>query len=80
MTNHYFIVIIVDDLPEIVDQSRYIGHTRAVNTPDGKGAIVQKMDHLYQLICIVSGCSWTTLAPKLTKGVAYTEMFNLPGN
>ena len=78
MTNHYLIVIIVDDLPEHNESSGPIGMARAVNTPDGKGAIVQKNENLYQLTCIISGCSWTTLAPTLAKGVDYTVMFNLP--
>ena len=51
---------------------------RAVNSPDGKGAIVQSLDGLYQLDCDESGCSWSILSHKLTETVNFPLLFNLP--
>merc|ERR1712079_28997 len=45
----------IDDMP--VPQLDGLNSARAVNSPDGKGAIVQALDGLYQLDCDESRCS-----------------------
>ena len=72
--NDNFIVISVDELHEYNDYNA----PRVVNTPDGKGAIVQYQDKLFQLTCDTSGCSWSTLPETLDRAVHWAVVFNLP--
>ena len=51
---------------------------RAVTSAAGQGAIVQMGEHLYEVTCEISGCSWSILAQNLDVGVARAVMMTLP--
>ena len=74
--NNFLFAISVDALP--TDHDWTFDGAKAVNTPDGQGAIVQHEEHFYQLNCDVGGCSWSILPQKLGVEVRYAVAFNLP--
>ena len=49
-----------------------------MTSASGQGAIIQKGDHLYEVTCEISGCSWSILAQKLDVGVQFGVMMTLP--
>jgi len=51
---------------------------RAVTSPSGQGAIVQHYEHLYELTCETTNCSWTILPQKLKKSVRHATLLALP--
>ena len=74
--NFPLITISVAELPKIYD-STFPG-ARAVTSAAGQGAIVQMGEHLYEVTCEISGCSWSILAQNLDVGVASSVMMTLP--
>ena len=51
---------------------------RALTSADGQGVILQYDEHLIELQCQVSGCSWTILQQKLRQSVRGAVVFALP--
>merc|ERR1711874_667188 len=47
---------------------------QAVTSPSGQGAIVQHKEHLYELKCELSGCSWTILPQQVIQGVTHATV------
>lgn len=76
MHDGFLIVISVASLP--TDYEDNFNGAKAVTSPSGKGAIVQHQEHLYELKCEVSGCSWTILPQKLKQGVEKAILLALP--
>ena len=50
----------------------------AVTSESGRGAIVQRLEHFYELKCETSGCSWKILPQQLSTGVKDAVMMTLP--
>jgi hypothetical protein len=72
------IIILVAGLPTDYN-SNFFG-ARAVTSASGQGAIVQMMQHFYEVSCEISGCAWTILAQNLNVGVYNAVMMMLPGD
>ena len=70
-------MISVAELPTDHVDDRFSGAT-AVISKSGQGAIVQMGEHFYELTCEISGCSWKILPQKLSPGITYGVMMNLP--
>ena len=66
----------VPDLPTDFDQS--FGGLGVVTSASGQGAVVQFMEHLYELNCEISGFSWSILPQKLKHKVRLAVMMALP--
>ena len=71
-------MISVAELPSNhVDEYGFFGAI-AVTSESGQGAILQRLEHFYELMCETSGCSWKILPQKLSPGVHFAVMMTLP--
>jgi len=66
----------IPSLPTNHDSS-FVG-ARAITIPSGQGVIVQHNEHIYQLECQKSGCSWSILKQNLRQSVRHAVLFALP--
>lgn len=73
---NFIIQFSVPDLPTDFDQS--FGGLEIVTSASGQGAVVQFMEHLYELNCEISGFSWSILPQKLKNKVRLAVMMALP--
>ena len=70
-------ISVAELLSNRVDEYGFWGAT-AVISGSRQGAIVQMLEHFYELLCETSGCFWRILPQKLSLGVKYAVMMTLP--
>ena len=74
----FLIIISVPGLPtDHVNEKKFYG-AAAVTSESGQGAILQRLEHFYELTCETNGCSWKILPQKLSPGVHFAVMMTLP--
>ena len=76
----FFILITVESLPTVHNLDSYgIWGSRAVPSINGNGAYLQFKEHLYELSCTSSSCTWSLMEQKLSL-INDAVMMSLPSD